>query len=400
MTFINNIRISNPTSQFGELVNTERTPVIELFPQFGLSVLRNTKTEENGATVVDILQNPEIEMSTNTTINANAIVDSSQSCRYIPGYNSQIGLGIRLDSDDPNTYGATQELRWGSFNNTNGFYFSFNQSGFHVNVRKGVSTITIDQSDFNKDPLNGTGPSGLTLDLLDGNIFNIEYTWYGYGIIEFSVILIDNSTIQRKIIMHSLKINNTVSVNNPNLPIRVQVLNGPNTSNESKSLYFAGRQASIVGKFIPLYRITSDYVLGVTDIDTSLVPIISFRRKSDYQGITLNLENVNVLARTQDLIVSIILNGTLTNDNFTTSLNGIDPSETALEKDTSATSITNGNVIYRAFVQNSGRNNSEVASIQELNIDVPDQQTITLAVQTTSGVGGEGDFILSIKEEW
>ncbi len=42
-------------------------------------------------------------------------------------------------------------------------------------------------ADFTIDSLDGTGPSGMTIDPLQGNVFQIQYQWLGYGKIQFSV---------------------------------------------------------------------------------------------------------------------------------------------------------------------------------------------------------------------
>ena len=62
-------------------------------------------------------------------------------------------------------------------------------NGIFVGIRRAGTDIIIPQSSWNVDPLNGTGPSGETLNLAKGNIFQIVFTWYGYGVIEFNVVL-------------------------------------------------------------------------------------------------------------------------------------------------------------------------------------------------------------------
>ena len=44
----------------------------------------------------------------------------------------------------------------------------------------------IPQSTWNVDVLNGTGPSGMTLDETKGNVYQIQYKWLGFGSITFS----------------------------------------------------------------------------------------------------------------------------------------------------------------------------------------------------------------------
>ena len=100
-------------------------------------------------------------------------------------YAAEAGIGIRL----PVAPTGNQVVRWGVFDDQNGLFFGQNvANGIFVAIRRaGVDTI-IPQSSWNVDPLDGTGPSGATLNLAKGNIFQIVFTWYGYGVIEFRVV--------------------------------------------------------------------------------------------------------------------------------------------------------------------------------------------------------------------
>lgn len=59
-------------------------------------------------------------------------------------------------------------------------------SASFVNISKTVDT-KIPQSQFNIDKLDGTGPSGYTIDLTKMQMFYIDYTWYGAGFIRYGV---------------------------------------------------------------------------------------------------------------------------------------------------------------------------------------------------------------------
>jgi hypothetical protein len=400
MTYLNNITstITGPVSQFNEVSVVQRTPTVELFSQYGTSVYRNIRTEQNGATVTGVLGQAEIELVTGTTASALGRIDSAEASRYMPGYNVEIGIGIRLDSEDIADYSAGQEVIWGTLNNTDGFLYSYSSLGLRVaEIKDGVYTY-ITRANFNGDKLDGTGPSGLTLDLSRGNVFNVLFSWYGYGIIQYKVIMV-TATGQIPITMHTLSVPNQTSVNNPNLPIRVSAFNGVGGATASRTVYLGGRQASIVGKYDPVYRLTGDYVVGKTGITTTLIPIITYRRKSTFKGITIRIEGFDVLSTNQSLIVTLVLNGTLTGASYV-SINGIADSETSVQKDVSATAITGGNIIFRALSNVGQSRSANGSTVRSLSLDIPEDQPITLAVRTTSGTNGEGNFVFTIKEEW
>ncbi len=45
----------------------------------------------------------------------------------------------------------------------------------------------VTQANFNIDRLDGTGPSGMTLNPQLGNVYQIQFQWLGYGVLIFSV---------------------------------------------------------------------------------------------------------------------------------------------------------------------------------------------------------------------
>jgi hypothetical protein len=113
----------------------------------------------------------------------------------------------------------------------------------------------------------------LQIDFLKGNIFHIDFTWYGYGAILFSVIGINNLNNQYKILLHRYDTNGKTSTNNPHLPISVQ-LQSDNSSTENKNVYIGGRQYSLIGKYNPTLRFNSFYRYGMS-VTTTELPIMS-----------------------------------------------------------------------------------------------------------------------------
>jgi len=45
----------------------------------------------------------------------------------------------------------------------------------------------VPQHEFNRDRLDGTGPSGYKVDITKMQMIGIQYTWYGAGFIDFMI---------------------------------------------------------------------------------------------------------------------------------------------------------------------------------------------------------------------
>lgn len=106
---------------------------------------------------------------------------------YFPGI-SQVAM-VTVACGDAGKAGLTR--RWGYFDATNGFAFAQVNGVFRVQINSdaqtGVSHLICDvaQSAFNVDKLDGTGPSGMNINLIDDNIYWIDIQWLGAGRIRF-----------------------------------------------------------------------------------------------------------------------------------------------------------------------------------------------------------------------
>lgn len=189
----------NVSSQFNELRTAEKTPIIELTSVYGLSNLMDVTTKTGTGTIT----NSGTEFNIRTAANGtdSATLESSERGRYEPGFDGEAVIGIRY----PVNATGNQVASWGVYDLKNGFFFGQSvANGIFVAIRRsGVDTITT-QSAWNVDPLNGSGPSGATLNLAKGNIFQIVFTWYGYGVIEFRVVSANPITLAQTVICQQL----------------------------------------------------------------------------------------------------------------------------------------------------------------------------------------------------
>jgi len=128
----------------------------------------------------------------------------------------EIGAGItaflatRLGDVGAPGDGTTRN--WGLFGPDEGFFFSLVEDELYVVHRRtfnGVKTnATFVQSVWNRDPLDGTGPSGFILDLTKNNAYFIDYQWIGGGRIRWGVL-----SDGERIIAHQMNMNNKMTTN-------------------------------------------------------------------------------------------------------------------------------------------------------------------------------------------
>jgi hypothetical protein len=87
-----------------------------------------------------------------------------------------------------------------------------------------VSEIRVKQQDFNKDTLDGNGPSGYDLDITKMQMIGIQYSWYGAGFIDFMLRGSDGNYVFAHRMRNS-NINTEAYMRTGNLPVRYEVSN-------------------------------------------------------------------------------------------------------------------------------------------------------------------------------
>ena len=167
-------------------------------------------------------------------VRRSATFQTSGSVTVNPNDNLVTGLGTRF----------TEQLRVGDkivirgmihfvsqvSNNTSLYitpdYRGIAASGVRITL---VEELRIKQSDFNIDKLDGTGPSGYTIDLNKMQMMGLQYSWYGAGFVDFMVRGSDGHWV----FAHRIKNNNVndeAYMRSGNLPIRYSIENDSPTT--------------------------------------------------------------------------------------------------------------------------------------------------------------------------
>lgn len=153
------------------------------------------------------------------------IRQTKQRMNYQPG-KSQLAL---LTFYSPQVTGITKRI--GMFDGTgtnnltpnNGIFFECDGSVSWNIAKNGTTTETVTQANWNVDPLDGTGPSGITLDLDATQIIIIDYEWLGVGRVRVGFVV---DGIIRYVHYFNHANDSTYSsvyMSTPNLPLRFDI---------------------------------------------------------------------------------------------------------------------------------------------------------------------------------
>ena len=291
---------------------------------------------------------------------------------------------------------ATTNLRQrvGYFNADNGIFFQLNGTTKSFVVRSSVSGSPVDtnaatQANWNGDKLDGTGASGLTLDLTKSQIFWTDIEWLGVGNVRCGFII--NG---QYIICHTFQnanVNNTVYMTTAVLPVRYEItttgtIGGAATLKQICSSVVSEGGYEQISQPQVARRSTS-----LTGLGTTFVPLISIRLASTGYGAVVLPRTLNVFPDSADNFEFVLVkNPTLSG---TPSWNAV-PSDATVEFDVAATGYTGGDICEQGYAAASVLASAPISEILAYNWDLqlgvslaPASDIYTLGIRTLSGTG-------------
>jgi hypothetical protein len=117
--------------------------------------------------------------------------------------------------------GAGVVARVGAFNATDGVFFEYDEGTVNIVERKNGTDTRVASANWNVDPLDGTGPSGVTLDPSKTQILYMDFEWLGVGSVRYGIF--NNGRLYICHATHHANIVETVYMSTPNLPLRYEV---------------------------------------------------------------------------------------------------------------------------------------------------------------------------------
>jgi hypothetical protein len=371
--------------------------IFNVLPLYGVSALRDVVTTSGSGNVSN--NGDGYALTTTASANDSAILDTAERGRFNSGTAFEAGLTIQIPS--PPT--GNQSIRWGIFDDNNGLYFGRDAGGIFIATRKnGAETTKVYQSQWNIDKLDGTGPSGLTLNPNNGYMYQIRFGT-NFGIAEYRIMLIDPGTNSEiPIACHRQPPVSQSLVGDPNQPIRVQIQNGSTAQPISASV--RGRYYANLGTARPLNRMTSESRLNVSTNNTTFIPLVSFQRKVTFPTGATKSNSINVTVNGFDLIASTDVVWQLRQGSTLTGANWVNPSETLSSETSCLTDIsaTGVNVSTGVKIMGGLAPSGVRTALTSFPVDIVMTATtpVTLCVRNITSNTGTVSAVLRVHEEW
>jgi hypothetical protein len=343
------VRISNlPMTPFDRVLTSEETNLIDIKSGLGVSVLRDIVIASPGSTVTNDVGKAEYIVDA-APGGGTATLRSAERGRYQAGLAGEVGIGGHIRT----RLVAGQSARFGMFDDSDGFFFEVGAASFDVVVVKdGVETVRVPRHDFNIDCLDGTGPSGHVLRPDKGYIWTIRFSWFGFGVIEFSMVCEDLRLEQHVVPIHRHYPPHSASVSKPNLPISVVVRNDQPEGGARAAVSVTARKYGVLGRYDPSVRFASvhDFFVGGEGSGSSAQHLFSVRRKPAWVSAPVTLVSMEARCAGATAIVSIRL-GAAARDIAWRALPGFAAGETAVEyaEGAGAADGNEGVLLWRGF---------------------------------------------------
>jgi len=207
---------------FGRLRVSQPFTLFDGQSKYSADTAFDTSTASGGSSTFNTNQS-SVALAVTTASGSQAIRQTFRYFPYQPGKSLLILATFVMSAGKTN---LSQKV--GFFDTQNGIYFSQTDAILNFTIRSYTSgaavNTTIPQASWNTDKLDGTGPSGLTLDVTKTQIFFTDIEWLGVGTVRCGFVI--GGVF---IICHSFNnantINNTVYMTTAVLPVRYEIVN-------------------------------------------------------------------------------------------------------------------------------------------------------------------------------
>ena len=372
---------------FGRLRTAAPFTLFDSQNRFGIDGQFDTSTSGSGSTS-HLANESSVQMSVTTTSGDEVIRETKRVFPYQPGKSLLFLATFVFAARQTNL-----RQRVGFFGANDGVYFEQNDTDVRFVVRTSTSgsaddTGYVAQADWNVDKLDGTGPSGKTLNVTTSpkaQILFMDFEWLGVGTVRCGFVIDGQFIVCHK--FHHANDVTSVYMKTAILPIRYEI-----TATDTLSSGTSMKQicSSIVseGGYQQVAQLSWARMTAATTVTTSFEPLVSIRlNASSLDAVVLPAYyTVFPIPNNVDYEIVLLKNASLTGASYDTStFNNVD-------YDVSATALTGGTIVLQNYTKGTNQSSGDAIVPTGYNFDLQLGRTIagtsdvyTLAARTISG---------------
>lgn len=374
---------------FGRIRVSQPYTLFDSQNRYGIDGQFSTSTAGSGA-ATHLSNESSVDMAVSTTSGDEVVRQTFRVFPYQPGKSLLLLATFKMDAAKTNL-----RQRVGYFGTNNGVFLEQGANGITFVSRTSTSGSPSDaryvaKASWNGDKLDGTGTSGITLDLTKTQILFLDFEWLGVGSVRCGFVIDGQFIVAHT--FHNANIQTSVYMTTAILPVRYEITNTGTVASSSAMKQICSSVMS-EGGYEAVSQEHSARMVSATSgsyITTTFKPLVSIRLASASLGAVLLPYNLNFLPTTSDNYeLALFKNTTLTTPTWTAV-----SSTSNAEQDIASTSMTGGTIVYSEYTTGkSGR--VPLATGSGYNWDLQLGSSLagtsdiyTLAARTVSATGG------------
>jgi hypothetical protein len=302
-----------------------------------------------------------VTLNTTTTSGSQILRETTKCFSYQPGKSLLVMSTFVMNAPQTNL-----RQRVGYYGASNGMFLEQDGTTISFVERSAVTGSTVDtkvaKASWNVDPMDGTGPSGLTLDLTKAQIFWMDIEWLGLGTVRLGFI-INGQFIHCHSFHHANLITSTY-ITTASLPLRYEITNTNTTSTTSTLKQICSTVLSEGGYELRGLQqaigttITAPYSLTTAG---TFYPVISLRLKAANLDAIIILTALSVLGiASANYLWRVVATATTTGGTWVSA-----GTSSSVEYNLTGTATTGGRILAQGYFSSTNQSTSQIDILKQ-----------------------------------
>ena len=385
------LRVSNPFTLF------------DSSHRFDDNELWSTGTATGGAATFNSAQGL-VDLAVTAASGSEVVRETTKVFSYQPGKSLLVLSTFVMSAAKTNL-----RQRVGYYGVNNGYYLELNNTTVSFVERSFVTGAVVNtpvaQASWNVDKMDGSGPSGVTLDLTKSQILFMDLEWLGVGTVRIGFVIDGNFYVCHK--FHHANILATTYITTASLPLRYEITNtgatiGPSTLKQICSTVMSegGYQLNGLQQAVGI-PVTTPRNLAVAG---TFYPIVSLRLKTSPNRLDAIVicTAISIIATSAgDYNWQVIASGITSGGSWLPA-----PGGSSVDYNIAGTSFTGGRILASGYFSVSNQGSTQVDILKEALFKTQLERDglastpyeLTIVVATSAG-GGGGNVLASMDWE-
>ena len=347
---------------FGRLRTSTPFTLFDSSHRFDDNELWSTATATSGTAVFNAAQGL-VDLNVTTASGSEVIRETTKVFSYQPGKSLLVLSTFVMSPAKTNL-----RQRVGYYGPNNGYYLELDNSTVSFVERSFVTGAVVNtpvaQASWNIDPMDGSGPSGITLDLTKSQILFMDLEWLGVGTVRIGFIINGNFYVCHK--FHHANLIASTYITTASLPLRYEITNTGATSGASTLkqicstvLSEGGYQLNGLQQAVGI-PVTAPRTLTVAG---TFYPIVSLRLKTSPNRLDAIVicTAISIIATSSgNYNWQVIASGTTTGGTWLPA-----PGGSSVDYNLTGTSFTGGRILASGYFSVSNQGSTQVDILKE-----------------------------------